>query len=470
MSAPTDSRASTAELALPALTAMVVGSMVGAGVFSLPRNFAQTTGGLGAVIAWVVAGAGMLMLAFVFQNLAIRKPDLDAGVYAYAKAGFGDYPGFLSAFGYWASACVGNVTYWVLIKSTLGAVLPALGEGDTVLAVAISSVGLWLFAFVILRGVREATGINTVVTIAKIVPLVTFVVVLVFALKADVFSANFFGGQGYDAGLGSQVLSTMLVTVFVFLGVEGASVYSRYAKRREDVGRATVIGFLSVLALFASVSILSYGVLPRGALAGQRQPSVAGVMESVVGPWGAVFISVGVVVSVLGAYLAWTLMAAEVLFVAARHSDMPRFLGRTNAKDVPAPALLLTSGLSQVVLLLTLFSDDAFTFTLKLCTSLSLVPYLLAAGYAVRVAPARTRELLVGVLATVYTLFLIVAAGVEYLLLSCIVYAPGTLLFVRARREQGARTFTRVEIALLVVVVLGAVAGVVGLATGRITI
>jgi arginine:ornithine antiporter/lysine permease len=94
---------------------MVVGSMVGAGVFSLPRRFATETGVYGALIAWAIAGTGMLMLAFVFQTLAVRKPALDSGVYAYAKAGFGEYLGFFSAFGYWASACVGNVTYWVLI-------------------------------------------------------------------------------------------------------------------------------------------------------------------------------------------------------------------------------------------------------------------------------------------------------------------------------------------------------------------
>src|SRR5919108_22376 len=128
---------------LVTLTAMVVGSMVGAGVFSLPRRFATETGIYGALIAWVIAGTGMLMLAFVFQMLAVRKPDLDAGVYAYAKAGFGEYPGFFSAFGYWASACVGNVTYWVLIMSTIGAVWPSLGEGDTLLAIALSTVGLW---------------------------------------------------------------------------------------------------------------------------------------------------------------------------------------------------------------------------------------------------------------------------------------------------------------------------------------
>jgi arginine:ornithine antiporter/lysine permease len=120
------------------LTAMVVGSMVGAGVFSLPRNFAQATGVYGSVLAWLIAGVGMLMLAFVFQRLAVRKPELNAGVYAYAKAGFGEFPGFFSAFGYWASACVGNVTYWVLIKSTLGAVAPGFGEGNTLLAVGVS--------------------------------------------------------------------------------------------------------------------------------------------------------------------------------------------------------------------------------------------------------------------------------------------------------------------------------------------
>jgi amino acid transporter len=133
---------------------MVVGSMVGAGVFSLPRRFAQETGVAGALIAWAVAGTGMLMLAFVFQRLAIRRPDLDAGVYAYAKAGFGEYLGFFSAFGHWASACVGNVTYWVLIMSTIGAIAPALGDGDTVLAVVLASVGLWSLFLLIRRGRR----------------------------------------------------------------------------------------------------------------------------------------------------------------------------------------------------------------------------------------------------------------------------------------------------------------------------
>ncbi|MFI6317004.1 basic amino acid/polyamine antiporter [Nonomuraea sp. NPDC050556] len=453
---------STGKLSLPTLTAMVVGSMVGAGVFSLPRNFAQATGVFGALIAWVIAGVGMLMLAFVFQTLAVRKPDLNAGVYAYAKAGFGEFPGFYSAFGYWASACVGNVSYWVLIKSTLGAAVPGFGEGDTILAVLVSVVGVWAFHFMIVRGVKEAAAINRIVTVAKLVPIVLFIVILAVAMRGGVFSMNWYGG---DEALFDQVKATMLVTVFVFLGVEGASVYSRYARRREDVGKATVLGFVSVLALFASVTLLSYGVLPRAELAKIRQPSMAGVLESVVGSWGAVFISVGLIVSVLGAYLAWTLMAAEVLFVAARDNDMPAFLRRENRQGAPVAALVITSVLITAVLAVTLFSDDAFTFTLKLCSSLSLVPYLLAAGYALKLTKG-----VVAALAVVYTAFLIFAAGLEFLLLSCIIYAPGTILFAITRREHGRRVFSPAELALFAVVAAGAVVGVIGLATGWITI
>ncbi|MET7687706.1 basic amino acid/polyamine antiporter [Streptomyces sp. NPDC005483] len=459
--------ATTAKLSLPTLTTMVVGSMVGAGVFSLPRRFAQETGVAGALIAWAVAGTGMLMLAFVFQNLAVRRPDLDAGVYAYAKAGFGEYLGFFSAFGYWASACVGNVTYWVLIMSTVGTLWPALGEGDTVLAVVLSSAGLWLFFALISRGVKEAAAINRIVTIAKIVPILVFVILALCYLKPSVFADNF-AGADYAGSLFQQVKGTMLATVFVFLGVEGASVYSRHARRREDVGRATVLGFLSVFAIFASVTIVSYGIMPMSEIADLRQPSMAGVLEHAVGTWGQVFVSVGLIVSVLGAYLAWTLMAAEVLFVAAKDDDMPRFLKRSTAADVPVPALVMTTLLSQLFLVVTLFSDDAFNFALDLTSALTLIPFLLAAAFAVRVGVRG--ELVVALLATLYTAFLIYAAGLKFVLVSFIVYAPATALFVMARKEQGRRLFSPRELVILAVSVAGAVLGMVALTLGWISL
>lgn len=467
-----------AKLTFLTMTGMVVGSMVGAGVFSLPRRFAQETGIAGALVSWAIAGTGMLMLAFVFQALAVRKPQLDSGVYAYAKAGFGEYLGFFSAIGFWASACVGNVLYWVLIMSTVGAIWPALGHGDTVLAVVLSSIGLWLFFLLIRRGVKEAASINRIVTVAKVIPIVVFIVLALFYLKPHVFADNF-----HAAAYGSlfhQVRGTMLATVFVFLGVEGASVYSRHAERREDVGRATVLGFLGVFAVFASVTIVSYGVMPIDQIAHLRQPSMAGVLEHAVGTWGRTFISVGLIVSVLGAYLAWTLMAAEVLFVAAKDDDMPRFLRRATAADVPVPALIMTTALSQVVLVVTLLSDNAFDFTLDLTSALTLVPFFFAAGYALKLAVTREsyaenpqglrRDLTIAALATIYTAFLIYTAGLRFLLVSLIIYAPATLLFVMARRERGRKLFSPPELVILAVSVTGAVVGVVALAAGWIHI
>jgi len=461
------------------MTAMVVGGMVGAGVFSLPRRFAQETGIAGALIAWLIAGTGMLMLAFVFQTLAMRKPHLDAGVYAYAKAGFGEYLGFFSAFGYWASACVGNVTYWVLIMSTVGAIAPALGDGDTVLALVFSTVGIWVFYLLIRRGVKDAAVVNRIVTVAKVVPILVFVLLALFALDPQVFADNWSGESDYGS-LFEQVKGTMLVTVFVFLGVEGASVYSRHARRREDVGRATVLGFLMVFSIFASVTIVSYGILPYDEIAELRQPSMAGVLEAAFGEWGKVFVSVGLIISVLGAYLAWTLMAAEVLFVAAQDDDMPRFLKRVSAVDVPGAALLMTTILVQVVLGVTMFSEDAFNFALDLTSALTLIPFLLAAGYALKLVLTRetyeeqphgyARELVVAVLATIYTAFLLFAAGPRFLLLSFIIYAPASILFVMARREQGRRLFSAPELVILAIWIAGAVAGVVALVAGWIVI
>ena len=476
---PSTGLSAPVKLSMLTMTGMVVGSMVGAGVFSLPRRFAQETGVAGALIAWTIAGVGMLMLAFVFQLLANRKPKLDAGVYAYAKAGFGEYLGFFSAFGYWASASVGLVFYWVFIMSTIGAVVPAFGDGDTIIAIAISSAALWGFFLLIRRGIKEAAAINRIVTVAKIVPIIVFILLALFALKPEVFAANW-GGADYAGSLFDQVRNTMLVTVFVFLGVEGASTYSRHAKRRKDVGRATILGFVSVFAVFASVTIVSYGILPMGEIAELRQPSMAGVLEAAVGPWGAWFVSIGLIVSVLGAYLAWSLMAAEVLFVAAKDHDMPRFLARSNKQDVPVAALLLTAVFVQAVLVIIYFANDALNLALDLTSALTLIPFLLAALYALKLVTTREtyveqprgwgRDLVVTILATIYTAFLLFAAGLTFVLLSFIIYAPATILFVMVRREQGRKLFSGRELVILAVSVIGAIAGIVALSVGWITL
>src|SRR5689334_12224573 len=423
------------KLTLFALTAMVVGSMVGSGIFSLPRTFGIATGPFGAAIAWIIAAGGMYTLARVFQALAERKPDLDAGVYAYAKAAFGPYAGFLSAFGYWIGSCIGNVSYWVLIKSTLGAFFPVFGDGNTLTAIAVASIGIWLFHFTILKGVRQAASLNTIVTVAKIVPILAFIVLLIGAFDSGVFRANFWGGAELaDKGLFAQVRATMLVTVFVFIGIEGASVYSRYAKKRSDVGIATIAGFIGVTCLMVLVTLTPYGALQRADVAEMRQPSMAVVLEAVVGHWGAVFVSLGLLVSVLGAYLAWSLICAEVLFAAAKNKDMPKLFATENANRVPAAALLLTNIVVQLIVMSTYFSRDAFALMLSLTSAMSLIPYLFVAAYGFQVSrrgetydvkpEGRQRDLIIALVAVVYTAFMIYAGGLKFILLSAILYAP----------------------------------------------
>ena len=246
---------------------------------------------------------------------------------------------------------------------------------------------LWGVHFLILRGVRQAAALNTVATAAKIVPLAVFIVVAIAAFQSEVFELNFWGGETPGlASVSSQVRNTMLVTVFVFVGIEGASVYSRYARKRDDVGVATVLGFLGVLCLLMLVTLLSYGILLRPDLAALRNPSMAGVMQAIVGPWGAVFISVGLIVAVLGNFLSWSLLAAEVLHSAAQNDTMPAVLARENANQVPSAALWLTNAVVQAFLIVSWFAEHAFTLVLKMTGSMVLIPYLLVAAYGVQLA------------------------------------------------------------------------------------
>ena len=464
-----------------ALITLVVGSMVGSGIFALPAAFGRATGAFGAIIAWIIAGTGMLMLALVFQSLAQRKPELDAGIYAYAKAGFGDYVGFASASGYWIGCCLADVACLILIKGTLGLFFPIFGDGTTLVAIASASLLLWSVHFLVLRGVKGAAALNTVATYAKIIPILLFIAVAAMLGDREQLARNFWGTEQPDVGqVLSQVRSTMLLTVFVFVGIEGASVYSRYAKRRADIGFATVAGFLTVLCLLVLVTLLSYGVLPQSALADLPTPSMAGVMESMVGRWGGVFISLALLISVLGNYLSWSLLAAEILHSAAIHRTMPSFLARENAHKAPAGALWLTNCVIQAFLLVSWFAEYAFTLALKMTSAMTLVPYFLVAAYGLKLASTgetydrgaqmRTADGIRAGIATIYAVAMIYAGGLKFLLLSSILYAPGTLLFLIAKRERKEAAFNRIEAVLFAAIALAAGAGICALVVGAISI
>lgn len=470
-------------LTLLPLIALVVGSMIGGGVFNLPSDMSRGASPGAIVIGWLITGIGMLMLAFVYQSLAVRKPELNAGPYAYAKAGFGSFVGFNSAWGYWLSAFLGNVAYAVAIFSALSYFFPVFGNGNNLPSIIGASLCLWLIHALVLKGIRQAAFVNVVTTVAKLVPLVFFVLVAIVAFNWDRFTFDFWGaGTSPGAhGLGSlveQVKSTMIVTLWVFIGIEGASVYSARAARRSDVGRATVIGFVGALGIYVLVSLLATGVLSQPELADLKVPSMAGVFESLVGPWGAALINVGLIISVGGAFLSWMLLSAEIPYTCGKDGTFPKWFARENDNGSPANSLLATNILIQLFLILTFFSQSAYQFFYFIASVAILPPYVLSGAYALKLAltgdgyragETRGKDAIVGAVATVYGLWLVYAAGLTYLLMCAVLFAPGILIYARARSENGQRVFARFELVIAILIVALALLAAWLMWTGKVS-
>jgi arginine:ornithine antiporter / lysine permease len=472
------------KLTLLPLVALVVGSMIGGGVFNLPSDMSRHASPGAIVIGWIVTGIGMLMLAFVYQGLALRKPNLNAGPYAYAKAGFGEFIGFNSAWGYWISAFLGNVAYAVAIFSALGYFFPVFEKGNNLPSIIGASICVWLIHALVLKGIKQAAFVNIVTTIAKLVPIFLFILVAIVAFHWDKFHLDFWGqGDGTaGSGLGSvmeQVRSTMLVTLWVFIGIEGASVYSARAANRADVGRATLLGFAGALGIYVLVSLLARGLMGQAELGALGVPSMAGVFEPVVGSWGAGLISLGLIISVGGAFLSWTLLCAEIPYVCGKDGTFPKWFAGENAKGSPMNSLWVTNGLIQLFLVLSYFSADAYNFFYFIASVAILPPYVFSGAYALKLAltgetygagdGGRNRDIVVGAVATIYGLWLVYAAGLTYLLMCMVLFAPGIVIYVWARRERGARAFTPIEIMVAAGIVVLALLAAYLMATGEIS-
>ncbi|PSN06575.1 amino acid permease [Siccibacter turicensis] len=427
------------KLGLAALTALVLSSMLGAGVFSLPQNMADVASPAALLIGWGITGIGILMLAVAMLILTRIRPDLDGGIFTYAREGFGELLGFCSAWGYWLCAVIANVSYLVIVFSALSFFtdtpeLRLFGDGNTWQSIVGASVLLWLVHWLVLRGVQTAASINLAATLAKLLPLGLFVVLAVMAFNMDTFTLDF-TGVSLGVPVWEQVKNTMLITLWVFIGVEGAVVVSARARNKNDVGRATLLAVLSALVVYLLVTLLSLGVVARPELAQMRNPSMAGLMVEMMGKWGEVVISAGLIVSVCGAYLSWTIMAAEVPLLAATHKAFPKVFARQNARNAPSASLWLTNISVQLCLVMIWLTGSDYNTLLTIASEMILVPYFLVGAYLLKIAKKPLHRM-VGVGACIYGLWLLYASGPMHLLLSVVLYAPGLLVFVYARRTH----------------------------------
>lgn len=472
------------KLGLVSLIALCVGSMIGSGLFALPQNVAYQTGPGALAIAWGITFVGMLCLAKVFQNLSLRYPNLDAGVYSYAKSGLGDYLGFCSAWGYWVSAWLGNIGYVMILCSALSLFFPILGNGTNVYSLVLSSIMIWVMTFLCVAGLKSATIVNNITTFAKIIPIIIFIAVIAYAFNKNIFVQDIWAKKSFGTGsIIEQIKGTMLITVWTFIGIEGASVFSARAKKRKDVGRATIIGFLIVFTVLVLVSELPFGILSQPEIAKLSDPSTGAVLSHVIGRTGAILINLGLIISVLGALLAWILLAVEVPFIAAQRDHLfPKIFRIENKKHAPYGALLITAVCQQIYLIIAHIYHNGYLATILISTSMILIPYLFSAIFAVTAtvnggkynslteSKIRNQDFIVSMIATIYGFWLIYAAGMKYLALSTILYFIGSILFMINKKNIGQKIFRTHEWVVFSVCSLIAIVSVIMIIKGTLSI
>ena len=476
------------------LVSLIIGSTVGSGIFALPQNIASVASPGAMLIGWAIAGVGMLSIAFVFQILARRKPHLDSGVYSYVRAGLGDFIGFTSGWGYWLGSVMAQVGYATLFFGTLGHYLPFFDQDNPWVMALTVSVLTWGIFFALTRGVKQAALMNLVTTIAKLVPILAFIVLIAFiGFSWDKFTLDFWG-ENSGISLSDQIQGIMLFTVWVFIGIEGASVYSKQARSRQDVGRATVIGFLSVLGLLVAVSTLSYGVLTREELAALPDNSMGAVLEAAVGPWGGALISIGLCLSVLGAYISWQMLCAEPIVMMASDGLLPKRLAAQNEAGAPWMAQLVSTVVVQFFVILFFANETSYNTMVQLATIMYLLPYIFSALYLVLLAVRgkglthphagelfddsgptisssdNRRHLAIGIVGFIYSMWLIYAADPVYVLFGALAVIPGLVPYLWTRIANKEKVFNTFEWVVVGLVIVGAIAAVVGLANGSLVL
>ncbi|MHC1723148.1 MAG: basic amino acid/polyamine antiporter [Aminipila sp.] len=474
------SNSGTKQLGFIRLTGIIIGSTIGGGVFSMAGDMAAGGANTAAVLTgWAICGIGMFGLMMCFFGLNRLRPDLTNGIYSYAREGFGDFVGFNSAWGYWISALLCNVAYTTLLFAAIGYFFPVFEEGNNLISIVCASAVIWFLNFLVLRGVKEASAINIVTTIAKIIPIFIFIlaVIVIRAFDPAIFMSNFWGEQGGPAFL-DQVKSTTGATVWAFIGVEGAVVVSARAKKSSDVGKASMIGFLGLLSIYLLTSILSMGIMTRAELAELGNPPMAAIFESVVGPWGGALINLGVILSLAGALLGWTIIAAETPFMAAKLGVFAKAFAKENEQGSPSFSLFMTNGIIQMFLIIIFFQASTYQIFYNLSASMIMIPYLLSALYYLKVVlkkeglEAHTGAQLLtarvfAVLGTIYGAWMLYSSGVMSLLVTTILYAPGIIVYIKGKKEKNEAVFGHpINLALAVILAALAILAIALIAMG----
>ncbi|NGQ96350.1 amino acid permease [Brevibacillus sp. SYP-B805] len=456
------------------LTAFVVGNMVGSGIFMLPSTLAQTASPLGVTLAWMLTGFGVLMIALVFGNLSVRRPELTAGPQSYARALFrspqtGNMAGFSMVWGYWIANASGNVAVITTFAGYLSAFFPVMKEKSILfhffgipmetgkfITFLVCSALLWGIHAILIRGLSGAGKLNFIATFTKVLGFALFI-----GAALSVFDAKNLGAwytpvtdsDGITHNLWSQVTTAALSTLWAFVGIESAVVLSGRARSQRDVKKATIAGLVIAVIIYLAITMLTMGVLPQEVLKASDKPLVD-ALTFVIGNTGATLMALLAITSLLGTAIGWILLGTEAPFQGAQSGMFPAFLGKVNRHGSPIAALTATNLISQLFIFSTVSNTiaEAFQFVITIATLASLMPYLVSAVYQLKLVVTgetyrgerpgvRAGDGLVALLAVVYAVWVIKSgtSDMKTLLFGLGLFAVG-LLFYPFMTRRSART------------------------------
>lgn len=414
-------------------TALVVGNMIGSGVFLLPASLAAYGGA--SIVGWIFTAVGALLLAMVFSRLGRAFPRV-GGPYAYARAGFGDVIGFQVAWGYWIAIWVGNAAIAIAFAGYLGEFWPGLTDSP-VLSAVVAMAAVWILTAVNAAGVRQAGWVQLLTTIGKLIPLVGIALAAVFVFDAAAFTPF----NPTDQSAVSAVTSVATLTLWAFIGLESATVPADdVAEPGRTIPLATALGTVvtAIVYILGTVAVMS--VVPRDILGSSTAP-FADAARAIFGDWAAVIVTLGALVSTFGCLNGWILLQGQIPLAAARDDLFPRAFGRLSATGTPVFGLVLSSLLITILMVFNYNARlvDVFSWFILLGTMTTLIPYIFTTMAELMLFITNRKQFsgvrlglsaFVAVLAFAYSLWTLYGAGADTVLWGTLLMLAGLPVYV----------------------------------------
>lgn len=446
---PVGTTAKTGKLGLPHAVALVVGNIVGTGVFLLPASLAKY--GTVSLVAMAVVTLGAIALAMVFGKLGARIP-AGGGPYAYARDAFGEFPGFWNAWSFWLTAWIGNAAMAVVWVNYVNYFL----HWENPLAkAALALVALWIPALINLTGVKNIGVFTMVTTVLKFIPLVFVGVVGLFFVKAGNFGPfNATGGNW----LGAMSMAGALA-LFIYSGVESVTIIADKIKNpARNIGRASFYGVLICAAMYMLSTVAIFGTVPHDALVNSAAPFADAINNMFGGSVGGGLMAVCAIVSGIGAINGWTMLVAEMPLAAAKEGMFPKAFTRESRRGAPWFGIVLGTALTSLVVLYNYFGTaDGFEMILLIATFTTVIPYFFSACSqlywlvtgARRVHGAKLgKDLTITMLAMAFAFWMTYGAGMEAIFIGFLMMLVGVpvYIWVKARRGEYGPTTTKGEL------------------------